>query len=144
MRGSPFIQWSAFAALWLLLLIPIVRVTRPEALAPGNDTIRQTDTEKHPAWVSLRFSRLPESFTLLHLDETVWTETQPRDRYLTRIIPLALDRFGTELHLIAELPDGETAVEITVEPDGRERRAQTLWITGPADDPVFFTWGIDD
>jgi hypothetical protein len=142
MRGRPFIQALGFLAVWLLLAIPIFRVTQatvPAPVAAPRDVVAAAAT---PAWIELRFSRPPVSFTVRQGDAVLWAEDAPAGTRFERSIPLVLDDTGAEVHLEAALPDvGETAVEVAVEPDGRARRSVVVWVEGAVDDTVFFSWG---
>ncbi len=143
MRGNPVIQWLIFATLWLLLLIPVVRVTsgteQPGAAARTEPPARTADQET--VWVSLRFSATPSAFAVAQNDVIVWAESAPVARYFERAVTLTVEDGGVELFLAASLPEEETAIEVAVESDGRPRQTRTLWLTGDADDPVFFSWG---
>jgi hypothetical protein len=142
MRGRPFIQALGFLAVWLLLAIPIFRVTQATVPAPVVAVEEVMDAAATPAWVELRFSRPPVSFSLRQGGVVLWVEDAPAGTRFERSIPLVLDDTGAEVHLTGLLPDGgETAVEVAVEPDGRVRRSVVLWVEGAVDDTVFFAWG---
>lgn len=138
MQGKPFIQWLLFALLWMLLLVPIVRVTRATATARAPETAVTTAI---PVWLSVRFSALPDSFTVRQGDQVLMSETNPSEQLFDRETRMAIDEFGAELTLIAELPDTDTAVEIVVEPDGLPRQSRTLWLSGSVEEVVSFPWG---
>ena len=142
MRGRPLWQGVVFAAVWLLLALPIHRVTRAvPAAEPAAEPSSSVAVETVPAWVELRFSRPPSSFQLIQGDTVLWAEAAPQGGRFERSLPLVLDAAGAELRLVAALPgEGETAIEVAVEPDGRARRSAVLWIEGDVDDPLFFRW----
>jgi len=139
MRGKPLIQWIAFTALWMLLLIPVLRVTRQTAPAAVPSTAPAG--ERVAVWLSLRFSNDPESFGVYQGQELLWAEARPEGRMFERQVSMILDSSGAEINLVAALADEEHAVEVALEPEGFPRRSRTLWVTGPVDDPFVFSWG---
>jgi hypothetical protein len=74
----------------------------------------------------------------------LWRETAPNGTQFAAEVPVVFDRFGTELHLQADLPEGTSAIEITLEPDARAIRAQTVWADGDVDEVITFSRGEND
>ncbi|HMP89807.1 MAG TPA: hypothetical protein PJ991_06380 [Kiritimatiellia bacterium] len=142
MRGKPFIQWLVFSAFWLLLLIPISRIAGSSAVS-REETIRRP-SEKIPVWLTVRFSTPPQSLSVYQENALVWEEENPDGRVFERQVELLKDAFGLEIRLVAKLSDEESAVEVSVEPDGLPRRFRTLWVEGPVDDPFRFSWGRNE
>ena len=141
MRGRPLLQWALFALAWAILLVPIVRVTRSEhsAAAPA-----APDAGSVTTWVSLRFSVIPESFTLRQGGVVVWQQTTTDEREFEQALPLTVDAFGTEFSFSAGLPEGAAAIEVSVEPDGRPARSRTVWANGDVDALLAFSWRPHD
>jgi len=142
MRGNPVIQWLLFSVVWLLLLIPVIRVTRHAVSATVSSAGERT--EHQAVWLSLQFSSTPRSFSIRQGDEVIWTDTEPADRFVERMLPMAMDTFGLEITLVADLPDSESAVEVAVEPDGLNRRTRTLWVSGLVEESISFFWGKNE
>jgi hypothetical protein len=138
MQGKPIIQWFLFTLMWLLLIIPIVRVTRSQATATSPGAVA---TETLPVWLSIRFSAPPTSFSVRQDDRVLVSETAPAVLMFDREARIEIDEFGAELILLAELPETDTAVEMVVEPDGHPRQSRTLWLSGSVEEAVSFSWG---
>ncbi len=140
MRGQPWWQWLVFAAGWLVLAWPILRVTdavtaeRTEAAAP----VAVPSTH---AWLTLECSVVPLALVVRQGDRVVWREDAPSERRVETDVELAVDGMGVDFHVEVALPDGTHAVEVTLDVDGYPRRARTLWTDGPLSERLEFLWG---
>ena len=141
MRGRPLIQWLIFLVLWTALVLPVWRVTRGVRSHTGRSVEREL--VRSDLWVSLRFSQQPQGFSLAQGVDSVWVESDPGGMEFERVMTLARDSRGLELGLTAELGDGMTAVEITIEGDGLSPRSRTVWAEGSVEEYVNFSWGDD-
>ncbi len=140
MRGKPLQQWLLFLMAWGVLIVPVTRVVRRDAVVAATADAVSEDAATAKAWVSLRFSNVPHAFSLDQEDDPLWTESQPGGLSFEREVPVRFDEFGMELQLTAQLPDRETAIEIVVEGDGRSAQSRTLWGRGELDERVEFSW----
>lgn len=137
MRGRPLKQWFLFLIAWSVLLVPIIRVTRQKAMTPET-VVEESDIVT--AWASLRFSSPPGSFALYQESELLWQDEAPSEMMFEREIPVRFDPYGVGLRLVTRLPETTTAVELTLEADGRSPRSRTLWVSGDVDEAVEFAW----
>lgn len=137
MRGSPIAQWFLFLLVWSALVIPIYRVTSSQP--PPTESSVHTSTV--PTWLSLRFSSPPSSFSVHQGGIELWQVKEPKGTQFEEKIHIVFDEFGAELHLQADLPDIPSAMEITLEPDARAIRSQTVWSDGDLDEFITFSWG---
>lgn len=142
MRGRPFIQWLMFVAVWLLLVIPVWRVTRPSAHAARAGGA--ADDAEALTWISVRFSAVPSYFAIRQEDRMLWEEDAPDDVRFEKAVGVMVDAYGVELLFSAILPDAETAVEITLEPSEGRRQSRTVWGRGEIEEPVSFVRGRDE
>jgi len=94
-------------------------------------------------WVSLRFSEEPLRFELLQDDKVLWQESAVNGEEFESSFPVSIDEFGTELILRSLLP-AAGVIEITVEPDERRERSQTLWVGREVDETLTFGWSRND
>jgi hypothetical protein len=140
MRGRPIIQWALFLGFWACLAWPVVLVTRGGRTAQAPQS---TDGNTVMTWVSLRFSAEPAHFELLQDGKVLWREDPADGTELDHSFPLSIDEFGTEFTLRSHLPSSG-AIEITVEPDERPVRSQTLWVDGEVNEILTFSWSRDD
>ncbi len=141
MQGKPYIQWLMFSLAWLLLLVPVIYVTRANT---SSSRPEQTASESLPVWLSVRFSSQPSSFSIRQDDRVVWSEPYPDVLVFDQEVSITIDEFGVELMLIAELPETDTAIEVVVEPDGLPRVSRTLWLSGSVEESIPFRWGNDE
>lgn len=140
MRERPVIQWVLLLGVWACLALPIVLVTRGERTAQRT---RSTESRSVMTWVSLRFSEEPSYFELLQDDKVLWREGPVNGVEFDSSFPVSIDEFGAELILKSRLP-AAGVIEITVEPDERRERSQTLWVDGEVDEALTFGWSRDD
>lgn len=143
MRGQPLRQWLLFILLWGLLALPIVWVTRDRDDA-GVSAAASHQTNRVACWVSLRFSAPPASFRVLQEHNAIWSEMSPEGVRFERELELEHDAYGAELRLSAALPREHVAVEVTLEPFGRQRQSRTLWSDGDLEVTLSFPWRHDD
>ncbi|HMO05227.1 MAG TPA: hypothetical protein PKC67_12240 [Kiritimatiellia bacterium] len=139
MRGRPWWQWLAFAAGWLALAWPILRVTDADSTATPSAEV-PAGRLTH-AWVTIECSARPSSVAVLQGDRVVWRDDAPSDRRFETDIELAIDDLGVDFTLEVALPDGNHAVEVTLDVDGFPRRARTVWTEGPLAERIEFLWG---
>jgi hypothetical protein len=146
MRGRPILQGLLFGIVWLLLWWPIWAVTRDVPVAAESETqaAAAADVAQETVWLGLRFSALPRSFVVEQNGRELWRELAPAGHQHESQVPVIVDEFGIELHVLADLPEGEAALEVTLESSDRPRRARTLWVDGPVDEWVAFSWGDDE
>lgn len=140
MRGHPWRQWLVFAAGWLALVWPILRVTDAVTAAPPDVAAPVAEPLTH-AWMTLECSVVPAAFVVRQGDRVVWREEAPSDRRVEADVELAVDAIGVDFQVEVTLPDGTHAVEVTLDVDGQSRRARTLWAQGSLDERIEFLWG---
>lgn len=133
-------QWALFLGCWTCLAWPIARVTRGERTAQG---MRSADSASVMTWVSLRFSARPAYFELWQHDQVLWREGPVDAVEFDNAFPVSIDEFGAELIFRSRLP-AAGAIEITVEPDERRERSQTLWVDGEVHETLSFRWSRDE
>jgi len=129
MRGRPLIEWLLFAAVWALLLVPLLHVTgggagrRPVAVAQAG----AVDTVRVPVWLRLAFSEAPDGFSVYAGGDVVWHETSVSVE-MEQLVELVMGPGGPELELEAQWAGGgRRAVTVVMEPvEGRVRRA-VVW-----------------
>jgi len=138
MRGSPTRQCLIFLCLWAGLAWPISQITSQERLP---ETASVDADAPVATWISLRFSERPRALAITQNDAQLWQASDPGLLEFETRAPLHFDAYGTEFTLLAELPDRTSAIEVRIEADGHEARAQTLWVDGKVEETLSFTWG---
>jgi hypothetical protein len=126
MRGGPLIEWLVFAAVWILLLVPLWKVTAghnvPVSGSQGGTAVEQGGAA--PVWVRLKFSEPPTAFKIHAGGEAVWSETGPGNE-MEQLLTL---ESGAGLELEAEWPDaGRRAVELVVSPVEGATWRRVVW-----------------
>lgn len=127
-------------ACWICLAWPIIRVTRSAqtvraAQRPDRDTVM--------TWVTLRFSEAPSYFELLQDGRVLWREDPAGGTVFEHSFPVFIDEFGAEFVFKSRIRS-PGAIEITIEPDERRARSQTLWVDGEVYERLTFSWSRDD
>ena len=140
MRGRPIIQWLLFLGLWAGLALPIALITRSEQTVQES---RNAEDSSVMTWLTLRFSTQPAHFELLQNDTVLWQETSPDGLEFETALPISIDEFGAEFVFKSSTP-AAGAIEITVEPDERQQRSQTLWVDGDVNETLTFSWSQHD
>ncbi len=151
MRGFPLINAFVIALALGLILVPLVRLTSRSAAAPSGveapgDTGSASGPVAIPVSVSLRYTHLPESLTLTHLDEVLWRADTADALEDGSEILLRIPEEGVDLVADVVWPEETplSAIEITLEPDALEERVAVLWGEGRTDDVLSFVWGEVD
>jgi hypothetical protein len=139
MRGWPLREWCLILLVGFLLAVPLVRLTRPQALA----TVAIAPDDSHApvdAWGQLRFSHAPERFALFLGDvELARGGGEARAEFDA---PLALDHGAAAFRLELAWPAGagEAYAELTVEPDGLPARTAGAWGRGLFNAVLEMSW----
>ncbi len=142
MRGNPLLHCILLALIWAGLAIPIRLVTSGQRVKQVHD---EADASALNAWVSLRFSHRPESFSLSQSGAVIWSNAAPNGaRFFEEIVPVRPDENEVELHVAGALTGDDAAVEVRIEADGYDPRSKTIWVSGQFDVPVRFSWRSDD
>lgn len=138
MRGSPLLR--AFIAFFALLLLgwPIWNLTRPVQAATEVSAAPEAAPEK-AIGLHLTFSSLPKSFTVKHLDKTVWTETAPK-LDMNRQVAIAYPKEGVDLVLHVEWPDGapQSALRVQLTDPSGDTHEKSVWGSGSDDEVITF------
>jgi len=131
-----------FLALWAAFLIPLTALTGQNP-GPSRPSAESVADEPVDTWTTLRFSVAPRSFVLRQQDRVLWREDQPDGQAFEKELPLALSGEQAELLLEIVWPDASAlkAAELSLAPDGRVEKSQTLWQQdAEAGDIVRFQW----
>ncbi len=137
MRGRPILQWFCFVLVWTAMLYPILCVTRRDGAVDVDST---SEAETQTAWISVRFSAIPERFEFRQDGVLLWAEPSPAGMEFERECPVRFDAFGAELALVASVPETNVAVEVSLVADGRPERSETVWGSGYIKERVPFSW----
>ena len=147
MRGSPPLQ-LLFVALGLLAFAwPLHRLTAGRDGAPGAGSsmagkVKAAD-DSVKATVFVRFAHRPESVEILQGPASLWKAERPENSPVEVPVTISIHDEAAELTVRATWPAGspETAIGLTVEPDGHEGRESTVWsVDGSVDRVVAFQW----
>ena len=146
MRGWPPLESALLLLAFGLALIPLYGFTI------GKDPVQPISThQERPAeessltlvFLTLRFAHPPESFSVHHLDKTIWSsENENGGNEFYSDTDLDLTEDGIDLRLSVTWPEGtpSTAAELTLEPDLLERRSVTLWGSEDLQSVATFQW----
>lgn len=144
MRGKPLIQGILFALAWFLLLVPIRYVTRAVEAVPVVSKPAAVQSSSVQVWLSLRFSSVPAFFEITQAGRPLWRIDEAAETFYEESFTVEVDEFGVELGFMASFAEEDVAVEIALEASGRDRRSQTLWVSGEVDEIVSFKWSGDE
>jgi hypothetical protein len=149
MRGNPLVEAALFVVLWGLLAVPLALLTRgpgsrdPGEQAPGPVVSAADMKTAAGVWAELRFSHVPDAFTVRHGKTILWEDIAPTALREMRALPLRVGA-GTQLMLALRVvwpPEVDAGVaELTLEPDGLASRARHVWGQGAYEDTLEFAW----
>jgi hypothetical protein len=148
MRGSPPIHLLLFSLAFLLLAIPLSRLTfgRKETFTPATIEAPSESPEAVNALLRLRFSHPPQTLVvrplspgeaaILHLNANASSPVEQN-------VPLLLDDHTLELSIEATWPDHtpDAAITLELEPDGLDQQSRTVWSSGRSISEILtFQW----
>lgn len=145
MRTSPLM---ATAIVWAgigLLALPLRTLTahHPVASPPAATTAGPVEKSTEPAVLRLRLLMPAQSVELRGMDDTVlWRLDNPPAGEAEKDVTLPIEGNRLELTLTATFAaaPGDTAVFLTVMPDGREQREAHAIGSGTIDGHLSFIW----
>ena len=147
MRLSPLFGTALVAAVLGLLAIPLHRLTGspPAALPVASDSISSVGTAKAatPAVARVRLLREAVSVALFSDDDhLLWKAENVPAGETEAEIPLEILRHEAVLHVRAEFADdcAETAIFVTVLPDGLEERNAHAIGAATIEERLVFNW----
>jgi hypothetical protein len=141
MRGFPLMNLLAVGAILLALMVPLLRVDRPQPVPSSSSPAVVPQQSGTPVMVLLRFVHAPVEASL-----TVGGKVIPlRGAGLERQGETSLTERGQalEMEFKAAWPPGSAAtmVEMRAAPDGMPEQQQNIWAdAGSADEIVRFMW----
>lgn len=147
MRLSPLFGTAIVVAVLGLLAIPLHRLTGSEpvtlASGAGGSTAGSMETNATPAIARVRLLRDARSIELRSDGDTLlWMAENVRAGETEAEIPLEMMEQEAVVHLRAEFADdgAETAVFVTLLPDGLEERTAHAIGGGTLMERLVFTW----
>lgn len=144
MRGNPVKEWIIFSGLWLLLLIPVIKLT---ALRKNSSITKKTRsetavvTETSSAIAILRYTEPPISMQITQNNRTLCdlSNLSPDETELE--LPLLIQGNNTEFLLRAEWSNANRHVlEIELFAGNKETRKQHYWTAQELYEAVSFSW----
>ena len=130
MTGSPiFRTWLAALSLAALSLLLFKLTAAAPALIAGPDMNASAEA---PVAIRLRLrcSQLPQSLKLMSGPQTLAELSPPAGLRWEGTTSLPIPPEGLELTLTADWPqdsEGEKAISLELEPDGRDAQSSTVW-----------------
>ncbi|MCB1228523.1 MAG: hypothetical protein KDK99_22150 [Verrucomicrobiales bacterium] len=143
MRGFPPLQILLLVIGFGMLAVPLARLTFGTGVEPQVEVaeVNEDRTQVRSTRLWLRWAHEPSELALrmgeVDLLEGVDLSQQPLE------VDLSLEDGGVELELEAQWPDGtpNTAITVSLEPDGLERQEMTQWSDeGELDEFLTFEW----
>lgn len=143
MRGNPIKEWIIFSALWLLLLIPVIKLTGERKLRdPSEINPAAGESAKiRSATALFRYTGKPLFIEVIQDGKSLCKINTPPEGECETGIDLSIDGRGAELHLRAEWPDtARHALELELLPDGEPERKIHCWAKRDLDEILSFEW----
>jgi hypothetical protein len=127
MRGTPTVHLALLLALFIVLAVPLIRLTGGEAQVRTAPVI--VSATEVPMRLSIRCSHAPSKLSVKHGSRDLLNEVSPTDARYETDCALPLPAEGIELSVDATWPPGtqNTALTITLEPAEHDALNQTVW-----------------
>ncbi len=142
MTGNPIKEWIVFSALWLLLLIPVLRLTcdrrhrTPPPLEEAPAAVRSVT-----AAAVVRYTGQPVFFRITQGGKILCEVKTPPAGGAEYPLQLQIEADSAELYLHAQWPDQEKHVfEIELLVDGLPERKSHCWVRQELDEVMSFDW----
>lgn len=143
MGRHPWREWFVFSVAWLVLLIPVIRLTADKPKDPdiGPQDFSPAEFEAHPAWATVRFTEAPSFFRVSQLGREIWSLTNSEEGENDQEVNLHLEDDIAELRVevIWQTP-GNHVVELSIAPDGYEERQRHAWGTDRINQIFVYSW----
>jgi hypothetical protein len=143
-RGNPIKEWIIFSILWLLLLIPVIRLTgsrKPAAHVPSVQKSVAASLQQKEATAVIRYTGQPLSIKISQQGRTRRRIDAPPAGGIENTLTLDFEGSGIEIQLQAEWPDdSEHALEIELIADNLDARKAHLWADRELNEIVSFEW----
>src|SRR4051794_34568218 len=119
MRGSPLLRAFLVVAALLLLLIPLLRLTKASTataatVAPSKEEATKKAIAVH---IELTSTRVPLQFEVLHLGKVVWSGVATQNQ-VQKELEIEFPKEGVDFELKGNWKEGDAlnAVKLTVTP----------------------------
>lgn len=141
MGGNPIKACLIFIIGWLILLIPLLRLTGERSQA-ALVVDQESNGNEMKAWADLRFTQPPLAFSIRQGDKMLWSGTNCSETELETQLLFHVEHERTELLVEAQWPDaaGSQVLELTLEPDERATLSRHAWAEPALDDIMVFDW----
>jgi hypothetical protein len=143
MRGSPPLQLALILIGFMMMSVPLIRLTSGRVVAKATVVKATEQGAAVPTQVRLRWAHRPHLLS-------VTLDGKPLLEALDLSLPmieseaaLSLPKEGIEISVQAEWPEGtpETALSLELEPDERDTQSQTRWSrNGKMQEVISFQW----
>jgi hypothetical protein len=142
-RGNPIKEWIIFSAIWLMLLIPVIKLTgfrKAEEPSTGSQLLNET-AQNITATALMRYTGRPIYFKLTQNGKTLCDIKDPPPDETEEEISLAIEENSAELLLQVKWPDEtQHAFEIELIVDGEQEQKVHCWAESELDEIVTFNW----
>jgi hypothetical protein len=137
MRGSPILRAVLVVAALLLLLVPLVQLTKPVHAAPVAQSAPPAATSV--VHLELTSTRAPFEFELRHLGQVIWSGSATENQ-VSKDVAMNFPTEGVDLELKGQWTGGVSMAAIKLSVANGEARAveKSLWATKEFDDVLTF------
>ncbi len=144
MKGNPIKEWIVFSVLWLLLLIPVIKLTVSRkntaiTIKPHSETAAAETTTS--ATTILRYTETPLSVKITQNNRTLCdlSNLSPAETELE--LPLLIKDYNTEFLLQVKWSnDNRHVFEIELFVEDKEAQMQHYWTEQELNEAVRFSW----
>jgi hypothetical protein len=139
MQGSPLFRTALVVAVLLLLLFPLMHLTKAPTATQAATSLPPEVNKTRKIHLQLASTRLPLHFELIHLGRTIWSG-EATENEIQKEIEIKFPKEGIDLELKGRWNGGNAlgAVKLTVTPDSAEPIEKTVWAKEDFDEVLTF------
>jgi hypothetical protein len=141
-RGNPIKEWIIFSIFWMILLIPVIKLTGGRK-QPQSTTVQEQESTARTvqAATTIRYTGQPLFFRIFQGEKILCEIKDPPLRETWCKLPIQIEDDFAELYLQAQWPDGEEHVfEIELSVKNAEERKAHCWAQRELHEVVSFNW----
>jgi len=148
LRGNPITEWIVFSVIWLLLLIPVIRLTHPgksrEENRKENQSLQQADRQSK-ATAIFRYTGTPGSIELSQDESNLCKIKTPPEDETEQEVLISIEEGCAELLVQAHWPDDKQHVlELELIVEGEVECKTHFWAESELNEVATFRWPAEE
>ena len=144
MRGFPPLHLFVLTVIFLIIGVPLYRLTLLERTQPSPPVEASTDSSKIKTYLRVKFAHRPTAMSAMSGETDLLKGVDFSSATMEPETTIEIPHSGVEILLHAKWPEGtpNTAVTLELEPEGLDSKSETRWTSGAAElnEVLVFDW----